>query len=225
MSPGRRLSFLLVVLLLAGLPPVVLRALCVGKTCGSSSSVSARVPFCPLPDAIKTLVAAGYRSGRSPDVLGVTVSTTLASRDGVAWPTTTPLPDTRVPIALFGAGIAPRVPLPEGTGLDQIAPTLADALHFRRDHPEVRAGTAVPGVASGAAPRLVVEIVWKGVGTADLKAAPGEWPYLRRLTSGAADATLDGTTGSVPMEPAATLTTIGTGGLPSQHGIDRKSVV
>jgi hypothetical protein len=31
--------------------------------------------------------------------------------------------------------------------------------------------------------------------------------------------TLDGETGSLPLDPAATLTTIGTGGLPSQHGI------
>ncbi len=31
--------------------------------------------------------------------------------------------------------------------------------------------------------------------------------------------TLDGDTGSLPLDPAATLTTIGTGGLPSQHGI------
>jgi hypothetical protein len=32
-------------------------------------------------------------------------------------------------------------------------------------------------------------------------------------------ATVVGTTGSLPLDPAATLTTIGTGGLPSQHGI------
>jgi hypothetical protein len=31
--------------------------------------------------------------------------------------------------------------------------------------------------------------------------------------------TLDGETGSLPIDPAATLTTVGTGGLPSQHGI------
>jgi sialate O-acetylesterase len=31
--------------------------------------------------------------------------------------------------------------------------------------------------------------------------------------------TLEGETGSLPIDPAATLTTVGTGGLPSQHGI------
>ena len=32
-------------------------------------------------------------------------------------------------------------------------------------------------------------------------------------------AVLEGTTGSLPLDPTATLTTIGTGGLPAQHGI------
>jgi hypothetical protein len=66
---------------------------------------------------------------------------------------------------------------------------------------------------------LVVQIVWRGVGTADLESSKGHWPFLRRLIRTESAATLDGDTGSVPLDPAATLTTIGTGGPPSQHGI------
>jgi hypothetical protein len=223
--PGRRLVSLLIVLTLVAVPPIVFRVLCVGRTCGTASSATARVPFCPLPEDLKTLIAAGYRSGRSPDVLGVTASSLVIGggppEDAeVPWPSVSPPVDARVPIALFGHGVARGHPLPAGTALDQIAPTLSDVLGFERTHPEVRAGRAVPHVARGPAPRLIVEIVWRGIGTADLRAEPHDWPYVRGLLrDGSADATLDGTTGSVPLDPAATLTTVGTGGLPTQHGI------
>jgi hypothetical protein len=128
--------------------------------------------------------------------------------------------DTRVPIVFFGGGFTGAAPS-DGTRSDQIAPTLAQAIGFRMPHPEVRTGTPARGVADGqvlgSATPLVVEIVWKGVGSPDLEGAPRAWPYLRSLvgTSG----TLEGTTGSLPIDPSATLTTIGTGGIPSQHGI------
>jgi hypothetical protein len=216
----------LVVLTLVAVPPVVFRVLCIGKTCGSASSGGTRVPFCPLPDDVKTLIAAGFRSGRSPDVMGVTNADAVVGggtpgEARVAWPSVSPPPDTRVPIVLFGDGLARSRPLPAGMGLDQIAPTLAAVLGFDRSHPEVRAGHAVPGLATGTVPRLLVEIVWRGVGTTDIQhSSPHDRTYLHSLLDGGvADATLDGTTGSMPLDPAATLTTIGTGGLPSQHGI------
>ena len=223
--PGRRLAVLLIALALIAIPPVVSRALCLGETCAGSGGTAQRIPFCPLPGTLKTLIADGFRSGRSPDVLGVTDSTVLAggndpSLHAIPWPAVNPAPDTHVPIALFGNGVDATKPLPGGTGLDQIAPSLSEILGFSRSHPEVRAGVAVPGIASGSRPRLLVEIVWKGVGTPDLQAMPRSWPYLRGLFDrGGAVATLDGVTGSVPLDPAATLTTIGTGGLPYQHGI------
>jgi hypothetical protein len=128
--------------------------------------------------------------------------------------------DPRVPILLFGDGVARGRPLPAGTALDRIAPTLADVLGLRRPHPEVRAGEAVPRMASGPAPRLVVEIAWDGVGTTDLRAEPRAWPFVRSLLHDrSTDGTLEATTGSLPLDPAATLTTIGTGGIPAQHGI------
>jgi hypothetical protein len=73
-------------------------------------------------------------------------------------------------------------------------------------------------VASGAGSGLVVLVVWKGVGSADLRRAPDDWPFLRSLLRTGAG-TLRAEVGSVPLDPAAVLTTIGTGGLPAQHGI------
>ncbi len=65
---------------------------------------------------------------------------------------------------------------------------------------------------------LIVVVAWSGLGSPDLERAPDAWPFLHealRRGSGSVDAA----TGSLPLDPAATLTTIGTGALPSSHGI------
>lgn len=62
----------------------------------------------------------------------------------------------------------------------------------------------------------MVEIVWKGVGSGPVTHAGTPWvTTLRRDEAW----TVEGTTGSLPVDPAAVLTTIGSGGLPSEHGI------
>lgn len=228
---GRRLSSLLLVLALVGAPAVVLRILCVGSSCDAGEAgTRAAVPFCPLPPGLRHEIAAGFREGRSPDVMAATagldvVSTQVQRGARVPWPGSDEgvgvagLPDTRVPIVFLGAGVRPGN-LPSGSGLDAIAPTLEAIIGFRRPHPEVRTGEAIDGVAAegGDTPPLIVIIAWKGLGTADLERSPAAWPFLRRaLRTGAGS--LTGTTGSVPLDPAATLTTIGTGGRPSSHGI------
>ena len=108
--------------------------------------------------------------------------------------------------------------LPPGVGLDAIAPTLERITGLRRPHPEVRTGEAIDGVAAAGETPLVVLIAWKGVGSRDLEARPGAWPFVRRAMAQGVG-TLEAVTGSLPMDPAATLTTIGTGSLPSTHGI------
>jgi hypothetical protein len=216
---GRRLLVLLLVLAAIGVPAGVLRAACAGKSC-PADVVQARVPFCPLPTELKAKLAAGFREGRSPDVMAVTADHVVAGPAGAdPWPSVTDGSTvTAVPMALFGAGIDPGAVVPRGTGLDAIAPTLAEVLGFRRPHPEVRAGAAVAGISDGERPRLVLEVAWKGVGTQELRANPRSWSSLRSLME-RGSATLAADTGSLPLDPAATLTTIGTGGLPSQHGI------
>lgn len=152
------------------------------------------------------------------------VRTDLGRQIGIAWPGSSgeghslTLPDVRVPIVYFGNGVAKRV-VPGDVLLDSIAPTLQEIVGLHRDHPDVRTGEAIPGVAtSNASTPLVVLIAWKGIGTPDLESSPAAWPFLRRaMRSGAG--TISATTGSLPLDPAATLTTIGTGALPSSHGI------
>jgi len=216
---GRRLLVLLLVLAAIGVPAGVLRAACAGKTCPANVA-QARVPFCPLPTELKAKLAAGFRDGRSPDVMAVTGNHAVAGPAGAGpWPSVAEASTvTAVPIAFFGTGIEPGAVVPRGTGLDGIAPTLSEVLGFRRPHPDVRVGTAVAGISNGERPRLVLEVAWKGVGTQELRDDPRSWRSLRSLMARGA-ATVVGDTGSLPLDPAATLTTIGTGGLPSQHGI------
>jgi len=216
---GRRLLVLLLVLAAIGVPAGALRAACAGKSCPADVA-QARVPFCPLPAELKAKLAAGFREGRSADIMAVTGNHAVAGPAGASrWPSVADASTvTAVPIAFFGTGIESGAVVPSGNGLDAIAPTLSEVLGFRRPHPEVRAGAAAAGISDGERPRLVLEVAWKGVGTQDLRDDPNSWRSLRSLMKRGA-ATVTGDTGSLPLDPAATLTTIGTGGLPSQHGI------
>ena len=219
----RRVLSLVLVSGLIGLPAVALRFLCVGKSCPAAAAAAPPVPFCPLPAALKTEIATGYVDGRSPVVLavptqqGAVTGGTGPTPARLTWPAVSPSPDTSVPIVFAGTGVRPGR-LPSGTGLDQVAPTLAEIMGFTRSHPEIRAGIAIPGVARVARPALILIVGWAGVGSSGLSGHLSRTPWLRSaLGSGAG--TLSGTTGSVPLDPASTLTTIGTGGTPHQHGI------
>jgi hypothetical protein len=212
------LLLLLFTLAAVAVPAGALRAACAGRSCPADQT-PARVPFCPLPGWVKADVAGGYREDRSPDVLAVTARPGLSASGPHAapWPSVADGPSvTRVPIVFWGSGVDPAASVPDGTTLDAIAPTIAEAIGLHREHPDVRSGVAIPGVANGDRPALVLEIALQGVGTRDVDAS--SWPELARLLRSGAG-TPDGDTGSLPLDPAATLTTIGTGGLPAQHGI------
>ena len=215
LGAGRRTLVLLSLVALVGVPAGVLRAFCAGHSCDEPANASSEVPFCSLPDEVRERVAAGFREGRSPDLLAVAAGAGLVAGDGVPWPSTAGGGSTRVPIAFWGRGMNLNATIPPGTGLDDVAPTIAAILGFDRPHPEVRSGTAIEGVAAPRRPpRLVVEVVWVGRGSNDTGKGP---VLLGFMASG--PSTLDADTASVPVDPAAVLTTIGTGGRPSQHGI------
>jgi hypothetical protein len=228
---GRRLATLLLVLALVGAPAVVLRLFCVGSSCDAGSAeTQATVPFCPLPEALRRAIVAGFREGRSPDVMAATaapgtVDTGFGDHVRVAWPGSgdaagaEAVTDARVPLVFLGGGVMPGS-LPDGVRLDAVAPTLEEITGEHRDHPDVRTGASIAHVATPDGPpaALVVLIAWKGVGTPDLDADPAAWPFLRRAMRHGSGTT-EAVTGSLPLDPAAALTTIGTGGLPSAHGI------
>ena len=226
---GRRLLLLMIVAALLGAPAGVLRALCAGRSCDEPAAASAPVPFCSLPGAVRDGIAEGYYEGRSPDVMVVTGPRTVSG--GTAFEGTPLQPqwpasgadakgsESSVPIVFAGAGVAPGARVPAGTGLDDIAPTVAEIIDLARPHPEVRSGRAVAGVATGGAPpRLVLEIVWKGVGSGALGPRLERAPALGRLLARGAG-TLEGAPASLPLDPSALLATVGTGGRPREHGI------
>lgn len=228
---GGRLSRLLLVLALVGAPALVLRVFCVGGSCHTATArAQGDVPFCSLPNELRRTIAAGFREGRSPDVMGATadpgtVRTIFGKSDVVSWPggtgaaSTTARPDDRVPLVFFGGGVAPHA-ITDGVLLDSVAPTLEEIMGIRREHPNVRTGEAIVGVAAedaGTSP-LIVLIAWKGLGTSDLERSPEASPFLHRAIRIGAGTT-EARTGSLPLDPAATLTTIGSGALPSSHGI------
>ena len=210
--PPRALK-LLIIVFIAAAPAVALRAACEGRACGGREEVSADAPFCSLSPRVRRLIEHGFRDGRAPDVLGVTGKVLMSTGDGVRWPSTSD-PATGVPIVFSGAGVDPEAEVPSGTAVDAIAPTLAEILRLKRPHPEVRSGRAIEGVESSGTPRLVLLVALKGVGSSEAT----EIESLQELLSRGAG-TPDGDAGSLPVDPVAVMTSIGTGGLPYQHGM------
>lgn len=165
------------------------------------------MPYCGLPAATRGQVEAGFRAGRSPDVVAVTEPGVSVRTGPAAWPSADD-DGAAVGLALVGERVRPGR-LPTGTTLDAVAPTLAAAVGLDRPFPEVRSGEALDVVEPGDVAPLIVVIVWKGAGS-------GEMTTLGDL-GGAV--TMDARAGSLPADAAAIVTTMGTGGVPSQHGI------
>jgi Type I phosphodiesterase / nucleotide pyrophosphatase len=199
---GRKLSTLLLLVGLLGLPAVLLRFMCVGQSCEEEARAS-KIPFCSLEQGLRSRIETGFREGRSPEVVAV------PSGDYTA--------GTRVPIVFAGDGIGSSK-IPGGTTLTSIAPTLAALIDFERPFPEVRSGESIEGIANGPGPRMLLVLILKGIDSDALEENPEAWPFLASLMNEGA-ATMDGDTGSLPLDPAAIISTIGTGGTPSQHGI------
>jgi len=222
-SSDRRVLILAAVALAVAAPAAALRLLCVGPACRRAAQSAAPVPFCSLPSATRDLIAAGFRDGRGPHVMAVAGSTSVAGATGIqgidaAWPSVDEGDAGRVPLVFWGAGVDRGTTVNAGTTLDAAAPTLAELIGLDRPHPDVRSGRAARDVVTGDGASLAVVVVWKGVGSRDLEADPRSWPNLRRMLRRGAG-TVDAEAGSLPLDPAAVLTTVGTGGLPRDHGI------
>jgi hypothetical protein len=206
-SLGSRTAGLLVLLVVVGVPAALLRSACAGSSCAEPAEAGTTIPFCSLPESDRRLIENGFREGRSPDLFVI---------DG-----SSPAYDTgvRVPLVFAGVGVASWAEIEDGSTLDRVAPTISEIIGLPRAHPEVRSGVALDRPAqSGDGPRLVLEVVWKGGDADQLQASAGEWPYLQSMMESGAGS-LEASPGSLPLDPAAVLTTIGTGGVPSQHGI------
>jgi hypothetical protein len=205
---GRRTLILLLALGVVGAPAVVLRTLCVGHSCDAPAKASSTAPFCRLPADIRRELLDGYREERSPDVFAVTRTEGALDVAGTPWPG-------------IDAHVArlPFVMTPWGDPVgrvraDQVAPTIAGLIGLDRPHPEVRSGEAVrlrttPGSDP---PRVVLLIGIKGWGHLERAPRALRGPIDEGMATEIVPA-------SVPADPAALFTTVGTGGLPRQHGI------
>lgn len=214
MKLERRAVVVLGVVALVAVPAVVLRVLCVGRSCDPKQGAARKVPFCALPPNTRDAIAAGYREGRSPDILAVTAENVrVVSRSsdprGTSWPSIDQ-PPGRARLVFWGRRVAEGADL-GAAGLDDVAPTLARIGGVRIPHPEVRSGRAVAGATEGPIPRLLVTVVLHGV--RDVASDPVLDALAAAGTAGPAEI------GSLPRDPAALMTTIGTGGEPAQHGI------
>ena len=202
---------------LVALPAAVLAGLCLGNACERAGEAQGKVPFCSLPPGLRSLIANGFRDARSPHVLAVAGELPVTDPFEGAWPSIQDGPE-RVPLVFAGTGVSIGAEVPDGTTLDAVAPTLSEIIGLRRPHPGVRSGEALEGIASGEEPRLVVLVALKEVSSEELEQRPQQWPVLRGLIEDGAG-TLNAEPGSLPADPAAILTTIGTGALPRDHGI------
>ena len=222
---GQRAAAFAIAAVLIGVPAVVLRVLCVGDSCSTSAQASAETPFCSLPDGLRRSISAAVRDGRSGELLAATRKPRVIGGSAFKVASKQPLwpslqSSQKVPIVFAGSGVQEGVALSPGAGLDDVAPTIARVLGFDRSHPEIRSGEALDeaAVPQATPPRLVVVIAWKGVGSNELRSEEGSWPTLQRLMEGGAS-TVEGDNNALSADPAGPLTTLGTGGVPAQHGM------
>lgn len=223
MRSTRRLTRLLIVLAVLATPAAAMRVACVDRACDESKPAPAiQVPFCSLPSEIRDLVVNGYRNERSPDVLAITASPSISGQvppgpTGAApeWPSLLSPTATQVPVAISGPGIPRRA---ADIRLDAVAPTIAKALGVDWQFPNYRTGIALEGTTNAGA-QLAILIAWKGVGTAEVGSTLAEAPAGLRSLLHRGSGSLTGSTGSLPVDSSAAITTVGAGALPRVHGI------
>jgi hypothetical protein len=221
---GPRAAAFFLMAALVGVPAGALRVLCVGGSCSQQARAAGSAPFCSLPSGLRDSIERGFREERSPELMvvsgdvGVRGGTGFESSDSPAWPSISNTEAEYVPLMFAGRGVNTGVRIPLSTGIVNTADTIAEVMEIRRPHPDVRAGNAIPGVSSGEPPKLVLEVVLKDVGSAELEARAADMPMLEELQS-SGPGTFRAHVSSLPADPAAAMATIGTGGLPYQHGV------
>jgi hypothetical protein len=124
-----------------------------------------------------------------------------------------------VPFFLYGPGSIPAVGrIDRPATVADLAPTLAEHMDFPFTASD---GTVLPeaSVPTGGRgrPRLVVVVVWDGLGRNVLARYPEAWPTLRSLIPAGAWFE-DATVGSSPSVTASVHATLGTGAFPKNHG-------
>jgi hypothetical protein len=184
---------------------------CITSSCGPEQETGSAAPFCGLDEPTRQQITAGFRDGRSPEILAIAASP-VGDRSGTMWPQQGSAES--YPLAFTGTGFSSSAKL-DGVTFDQVAPTIANAIGLDRPFPEVRSGKAIEGITTGERPRLIIQVVLEDATTETFASPP---PALGAVLS-RSSITTAGDPGSLPHDPAALSTTIGTGGLPRTHGV------
>jgi type I phosphodiesterase/nucleotide pyrophosphatase len=125
----------------------------------------------------------------------------------------------RVPLVLYGPDHikAQGAPLQRHANLTDVFPTIGRLTGV--DFPQ-RDGRPLQDALKndGSPPKLVVVVVWDGVGRNVLREWPDAWPNLARLER-EGTSYLDASVGSSPTITPATHTNLGTGTYPRTHGV------
>ena len=123
-----------------------------------------------------------------------------------------------VPLVLYGPGqIADEGTLRGPASLADVFPTVGALTGVELPEREGRLLEAAP-VEGAAPPRLVVTIMWDGVGRNVLERWPDRWPYLARMEAEGTSYS-EAIVGSSPSITPATHSTLGTGTFPRTHGV------
>ena len=123
-----------------------------------------------------------------------------------------------IPLVLYGPGqIAPNGPIDQFASISDLYPTIGALTGVEL---EQRAGRVLPNTLEPIEdiPRVVVVVVWDGVGRNTLERHPEAWPNLRRMEQ-EGTSFLGATVGSSPSITPATHSSLGTGAFPRDHGV------
>ena len=124
-----------------------------------------------------------------------------------------------VPLVFYGPGYiqASGNPLHGAAGLADVFPTVAELVGVDLPH---RDGRPIDILESDrpAPPKLILTVVWDGVGRNVLERWPTAWPHLAELERDGSSL-LDAVVGSSPSITPATHSTLGTGTYPRRHGV------
>ena len=173
---------------------------------------------CDIPGELLARIRRGFYPPRSEDVLIVPQHPNYAGSFDVPNHSGPWRYLQEVPLVLYGPGhIASRGPVETPATLADVFPTMGELTGV--DLPP-RAGSALSEalVTGRGAPKLVVTIVWDGVGRNVLELWPKQWPNLARMER-EGTSYMRATVGSSPSITPATHSTLGTGTWPKDHHV------
>lgn len=162
------------------------------------------------------LIVTPYSSSNYPQE-----STSLTRNDPRTSHAVTWMYGERVPIVVWSPGRVEPQDHDERVTLADLAPTTANLIGL--EDFQAADGVALPGIADGTAPAVVVTLVIDGGGWNVLHRWPDAWPNLKRLMREGATYR-NAISGSFPAVTASTHATIGTGAFPRTHGITGHNV-